>query len=138
VPDVALFAINGHTVTLIELLILLAIVSAVGILPTPLGQIGVALVVLWVLATLGDRWTTRILVLPDAKPIVTGPYRFVRHPNYLVVALEIPCVGLALGLRGHAALFGALDLARLRTRVLAENAAYFELGSAAGDDRSRS
>ena len=78
----------------------------------------------WVLATLGERWTTRILVLPAVAPIVAGPFRFVRHPNYLVVALELPCVSLALGLVWHALLFGALNLAMLRHRVHAENAAY--------------
>jgi hypothetical protein len=53
IPDVPLFAINGHIVTLIELAILLVILAALGVLPSPLRQIGVALVVLWALATLG-------------------------------------------------------------------------------------
>lgn len=79
---------------------------------------------IWVLATLGPRWTTRILVLPGVAPVVAGPFRFVRHPNYLVVALELPCVSLALGLVWHALLFGALNLAMLRHRIRAENAAY--------------
>ena len=43
----------------------------------------------WVLATLGRRWTTRIIVLPDAPLIADGPYRFLSHPNYLVVIGEI-------------------------------------------------
>ena len=78
----------------------------------------------WVLATLGERWTTRILVLPGVAPIVAGPFRFIRHPNYAVVALELPCVSLALGLVWHALLFGVLNLAMLRHRIQAENAAY--------------
>jgi hypothetical protein len=53
IPNVPLFMINEHLVTLVELLIFLAIVWAVSILPTPLRQIGFAVVVLWVLATLG-------------------------------------------------------------------------------------
>ncbi len=73
---------------------------------------------------MGERWTTRILVLPGVAPVVAGPFRFVRHPNYLVVALELPCVSLALGLVWHALLFGALNLAMLRHRIRAENAAY--------------
>lgn len=78
----------------------------------------------WVLATLGERWTTRILLLPGVAPIVSGPFRFVRHPNYVVVALELPCVSLALGLFWHALLFGILNLAMLRHRIQAEDAAY--------------
>ena len=44
---------------------------------------------LWVLATLGERWTTKIIVLPGAEPIRTGPFRFLNHPNYAVVIAEI-------------------------------------------------
>ncbi len=82
---------------------------------------------LWVLATLGERWTTRIIVLPGAAPIVKGPFRFVRHPNYLVVAFEIPCVPLALGLAWVAILFGAANLAMLAWRIRCENGAYARL-----------
>ena len=52
-PDISLFAINDHVITLVELLIFLVILAAVGVLPSPLRQIGFALVVLWVLSTLG-------------------------------------------------------------------------------------
>lgn len=65
---------------------------------------------LWVLQTLGERWTTRILIVPGATPVMTGPYRFLRHPNYLIVALELPCASLALGLPWHAVIFGLLNL----------------------------
>jgi methyltransferase len=78
----------------------------------------------WVQATLGERWTTRVLVPPEIAPVVSGPFRFVRHPNYLIVALELPCVSLALGLVWHALLFGVLNLAMLRARVRVEDAAY--------------
>jgi methyltransferase len=81
----------------------------------------------WVLATLGERWTTRIIVLPGAAPIVNGPFRFVRHPNYLVVAFEIPCVPLALGLAWVAILFGVANLAMLAWRIRCENGAYARL-----------
>jgi len=43
----------------------------------------------WVIATLGGRWTTRIITLPGEPPVTRGPYRFLRHPNYVVVAAEI-------------------------------------------------
>jgi methyltransferase len=79
---------------------------------------------LWVILTLGRRWTTRIIVLPGVPAVTSGPFRFVRHPNYLVVALEIPCVSLALGLAWHATLFGALNLALLWWRADAEDRAF--------------
>jgi len=78
----------------------------------------------WVLRTLGERWTTRIIILPSAAPIVSGPFRFVRHPNYLIVAAELPCVSLALGLAWHAMLFGALNIALIGWRIRSENAAF--------------
>ena len=78
----------------------------------------------WVMSTLGRRWTTRIIIVPGAAPVTTGPFRFVRHPNYLVVALEIPCVSLALGLVWHAALFSVLNVAMLFWRIRAENRAF--------------
>jgi methyltransferase len=85
---------------------------------------------LWVLRTLGPRWTTRIIILPGAARITGGPYRFLRHPNYVVVAFELPCVSLALGLRAHAALFGAANLAILAWRIRAEDRAYREASAA--------
>ncbi|KKL65134.1 hypothetical protein LCGC14_2157970, partial [marine sediment metagenome] len=48
-----------------------------------------------VIASLGARWTTRVVALPGARHVRRGPYRFLRHPNYLVVALEIPLLPLA-------------------------------------------
>jgi methyltransferase len=78
----------------------------------------------WVLRTLGERWTTRIIMTPWAPPVTSGPFRFVRHPNYLVVAFELPCVSLALGLLWHALVFGALNLMMIAWRVRSENAAY--------------
>lgn len=76
----------------------------------------------WVLATLGPRWTTRIIVLPDAPLVTGGPYRFVSHPNYLVVIGEIAALPLCLGLPWHALVFSAANLAVLMIRVRAENA----------------
>lgn len=85
---------------------------------------GLQIARLWVIATLGARWTTRVIVLPSEAPIVAGPFRYVRHPNYLVVACEVPCVALALGLAWHAVLFGALNLAMLAWRIRCEDRAY--------------
>ena len=78
---------------------------------------------IWVIASLGRRWTTRVLVLPGAAPVVRGPYRWLRHPNYLIVALEIAVVPLALGLAGVALLFSLGNAALLAWRIRVENAA---------------
>jgi len=78
---------------------------------------------LWVIATLGPYWTTRIITLPDAPLIAGGPFRFVRHPNYVVVALEIPLVPLILGLEWVALVFGAANLALLFYRIRVEDRA---------------
>lgn len=85
-----------------------------------------------ILATLGHRWTTRIIVLPGTAPLRHGPYRFVRHPNYLVVAAEIAVVPLALGLPGMAVLFSLLNAGVLWLRIRAENAALAWAASVAG------
>jgi methyltransferase len=78
---------------------------------------------LWVIASLGRRWTTRILVLPGASLVRRGPYRLVDHPNYAVVAAEIAVLPLAFGLVGYAALFSVLNALVLGVRIRAENAA---------------
>ena len=66
----------------------------------------------WVLLTLGRRWTTRIIVLPGAPLVASGPYRYVSHPNYLVVVGEIAVLPLCLGLPWFALLFSAANAAR--------------------------
>ena len=78
---------------------------------------------IWVLASLGPRWTTRIIVLPEAPLVRRGPYRFVNHPNYLVVVAEIVVLPLVFGLWSVALLFSALNAAALAIRIHAENAA---------------
>jgi methyltransferase len=72
----------------------------------------------WAIATLGTRWTFRVLVPPTSSRIASGPYRFLPHPNYVAVAAEL----LGMGLMGHAPIagalavigFGGLMLARIR------------------------
>lgn len=76
----------------------------------------------WVIATLGPRWTTRIIVA-DAPLVRRGPFRFMRHPNYAVVTAEIAVAPLVLGLWPVAVLFTVLNAAMLRIRIRAENAA---------------
>jgi methyltransferase len=77
----------------------------------------------WTLATLGARWTTRIVVLPRESLVARGPYRFVRHPNYLVVIGEIAVLPLAFGLPIYAAAFSAMNATVLFVRIRAEEAA---------------
>jgi methyltransferase len=77
----------------------------------------------WVIASLGRRWTTRIIVLAGAAPITRGPYRWLKHPNYLIVILEIAVVPLALGLPLLALAFSLANAALLATRFQVENRA---------------
>lgn len=77
----------------------------------------------WVIASLGERWTTRIIVLPGAPLVRKGPYRLLPHPNYAVVAAEMAVLPLAFGLTGYAIAFSALNLAALAIRLRAETRA---------------
>jgi methyltransferase len=77
----------------------------------------------WVLATLGRRWTIRVVVVPGERLVAQGPYRWLRHPNYAIVAGEIAVVPLALGLPIYALVFSILNAAVLAIRIPAENAA---------------
>ena len=77
----------------------------------------------WVMWTLGLRWTTRIIVLPQQPLVSSGPYRFLSHPNYAVVAGEIATLPLVLELPLLAVLFTLLNAAVLAIRIRAENRA---------------
>jgi methyltransferase len=77
----------------------------------------------WVLATLGRRWTIRVIIVPGEKLVARGPYRWLRHPNYAVVTGEIAAVPLALGLPLYALVFSILNAVVLAIRIPAENAA---------------
>jgi methyltransferase len=75
---------------------------------------------LWILATLGSRWTTRIIVLPGEPLVASGPYRYFSHPNYAVVAAEIALLPLALHLPWLALIFTVLNAAVLMIRIRTE------------------
>jgi methyltransferase len=72
----------------------------------------------WAIATLGDRWSFRVLVLPGEPLVASGPYRVMRHPNYVAVIGELASVAMMMAapLSGSMALagFGGLMLARVR------------------------
>lgn len=80
----------------------------------------------WVLATLGPRWTTRIIVTRGLPLVKKGPFRFLRHPNYTVVTAEIAVLPLVFGLVWIAVLFTVLNAAMLYVRIGAENRALYE------------
>jgi methyltransferase len=96
--------------------------------PLRLGWVAVFLALqvprFWVLSTLGRRWTTRIIVVPGAPLVSAGPYRFVTHPNYLVVIGEIAVLPLCFGLPWYALAFSFANLAVLWVRIRAENATF--------------
>ncbi len=77
----------------------------------------------WCIGTLGRRWNTRVIVVPGLAPVASGPYRFLRHPNYVAVVLE----GIALPAMHAcwitAAVFTVLNAGLLTVRIRAENAA---------------
>ncbi|RAK61240.1 hypothetical protein DJ021_16235 [Phenylobacterium hankyongense] len=76
---------------------------------------------IWVLASLRDRWTTRIITLPGEPPVRRGPYRFLPHPNYLVVAGEIAVLPMVFALPAYALVFSLLNGSILWVRIRAEN-----------------
>jgi len=78
---------------------------------------------LWILSTLGERWTTRIIILPGARLVAKGPFRLLRHPNYAVVIAELAVLPLAFELWQVALVFSLLNAAVLTIRIRAENKA---------------
>lgn len=98
-------------------------------LPRPIDGFWLALYVLleiaraWVLITLGSRWTTRIIILPDAPLVESGPYRLINHPNYWVVIGEIAVLPLVFGVWQVALIFTLLNGAVLAIRIREENRA---------------
>ncbi|PWK13377.1 isoprenylcysteine carboxyl methyltransferase family protein [Tumebacillus permanentifrigoris] len=82
---------------------------------------------IWILRSLGKFWNTRIFVLPGSEPVRRGPYRFLKHPNYTVVALELFTLPLAFGAPLTAVLFSLLNIAVLRVRIRTEERALAEV-----------
>jgi methyltransferase len=77
----------------------------------------------WAIATLGERWNTRVIVLPEAAPVTGGPYRFVRHPNYVAVVAELVLVPLIHGAWITAIVFTVANAVLLAVRIRVEEEA---------------
>lgn len=87
------------------------------------GEIAAQTLRYWSVATLGQNWNTRVIVIPDVEPVTSGPYRYIRHPNYVAVALEIACVPLIRGLVTIAIVFSAGNAILLAFRIRLEERA---------------
>ena len=75
----------------------------------------------WCIATLGRRWNTRVIVVPGLAPVAAGPYRWLRHPNYVAVVVEGVALPLVHAAWVTAMLFTVLNAALLRVRIRVEN-----------------
>ncbi|MCP3100640.1 isoprenylcysteine carboxyl methyltransferase family protein [Myxococcus sp. K15C18031901] len=91
----------------------------------------------WAIATLGARWNSRIITVPGLPPVTHGPYRFLRHPNYVAVVLELACVPLIHGAWWTAVVFSVGNAALLFVRIRAEEAALGEAYARAFSHRPR-
>jgi methyltransferase len=83
----------------------------------------------WTLATLGERWTTRVVVVPGEELVTSGPYRWLRHPNYLVVVMEIAAIPMVHCAWLTAAVFTIANLVLLRERIRVEEGALGRLAA---------
>ena len=81
----------------------------------------------WALFSLGGRWNTKVLIVPGEKPVRRGPYKYLAHPNYVVVVVEILTFPLIFGAWVTALVFTILNAAILSVRIREENRALAEL-----------
>lgn len=88
---------------------------------------------LWAITTLGERWTTRVVVLPGASRIEEGPYRWLDHPNYAAVAVELAALPLAFGLWGTALVASLANAIAIKRRLSVEEAALEAAANASVD-----
>ncbi len=77
----------------------------------------------WCIASLGRRWNTRVVVVPGLAPVTSGPYRWLRHPNYVAVVVEGAALPLVHAAWITAAVFTVANAVLLRVRIRVENAA---------------
>ena len=91
----------------------------------------------WAVTSLGVRWNTRVLVWPGMPPVTSGPYRFLRHPNYLAIILEMVAVPLVYGAWVTAVVFSIGNVLLLRVRIRSEEEALGPGWAKAFDGRPR-
>jgi methyltransferase len=84
----------------------------------------------WTLASIGRWWTTRIISAPHFPKVKRGPYRFIKHPNYALVVVEIALLPMLLGAPMMALTFSLLNAALLWWRIKIENAVLVQRGGA--------
>ncbi len=77
----------------------------------------------WTVYALGRRWNTRVIVIPGESPVTSGPFRYIRHPNYLAVVMEFVCLPLIRSLWITAMVFSVANAALLYVRIPAEERA---------------
>jgi methyltransferase len=101
------------------------------------GEIAAQALRYWSIATLGESWNTRIIVVPGRPPVTSGPYRYIRHPNYAAVAIEMACVPLIWGLVVTAVIFSVGNVLLLAWRIPLEEQSLGEPYRRAFDSRRR-
>ncbi|MDF2904616.1 MAG: hypothetical protein K0S25_2254, partial [Bacillus sp. (in: firmicutes)] len=82
---------------------------------------------IWALTSLGEFWNTKIIVLPEARPIKRGPYRYLKHPNYVIVSIELLVIPLLFHAYMTAVIFTILNGYLLSIRIPAEEQALAQL-----------
>lgn len=85
--------------------------------------VGAQMLRYWAIRSLGDRWNVRIIFVPGDEPVTRGPYRYLRHPNYVAVIIEMVAVPLVHGAIWTAVVFSAANAALLFVRIRAEERA---------------
>lgn len=87
----------------------------------------------WAIKSLGEHWNTKILVVPGEDVVRTGPYRYIKHPNYVVVAVEVLSFPLIFGAWISALVFSILNAILLTVRIREEERALRELADSPND-----
>lgn len=81
---------------------------------------------IWVIRSLGKHWNTKIIVVPDADVVIKGPYKFFKHPNYIIVATEILVISLLFNAYYTAIIFSLLNVWMMMVRIPLEEKALKE------------